>query len=933
MPSETQLSVRVACSTTADICSAASVMFTIAFCVESFVQIFGGGLRVPIEQTAPEAAYIGPQNPNKHWNQLDVFINVVSIMDIVAQVVSVRHGQGRFFHSCRAFRTLRLVGRVKGLKILVKSIGKSLASLYGVIGVMLFVWLVFGLCCVTFLKGRLHRCTDSDPAVEGMLSCVGSFVSEHPDGTVGLTHRSWHNPPVHYDDIFSAMYTLFEMSSMSDWVVKTRDAMDHTVLFKQPERESNPMWAYFFMMFIVVNNFFLVNLFIGVIYSKYLQTKLEGIETLTIYQKEWLDIMTAVDHVRPVKNLVAELGREAAFKVATSDKFEAAMLSVIVLNVVLLALKHDGESSSWTTVQEALNFVCTLVFTAEMRLKLYAFGVRGYWRNTWNRFDCFVVVTSWVEFNWSIVMFHYQWAHDTDPTPMRLIRITRVVGRIARLFKAANVFPQSAILIDTFISAIGGMLYVTMLITLILFVFAVIAMNLFGKVAHQGCINEYRNFQSVLTGMLTLFGVATGDEFSCMVHSVMVTETGKSFAVKGVCSEALGTCGDPVSAKIFFVFFQPIIMFTTIELFVNVVLDRYGHLTRMRALKITGNDLHAFVQAWKRIDHEASGSIPVARVQQLIDVLNITARGLAYEPLAGEEAISLHELRLPERANDRMSRFIVTGIPDEARKDRTYTFVDPQKGYKSCKGSIHFHELLYGLCERKCGTAMPKACAVVTQTRANLSKRMPTVAHIFNQTSEQLFADSTAVNSNAKRYISKLRYLSKSDHRTPNDTETMEWDNPVDSRPADFSRSADFFVETSPKVGRKETTGTKAKNQKKAKKEKKAKQGKSEPSAATFDVEFSNTFDLEASDPMSSSAFDTEPTSAKAHKGKKAKKGKGKKPDTVGVTSPVSDTFDMESPTSPVSVTSPVSDTFDMESPSVKKGKGRKARKGEGGTE
>ncbi len=742
----------VGCSFISKVCDIASVVFTIAFCIESMIKVFAGGFYEPIEPGQPEAAYIGPHNPNMNWNRLDLFINVVSIVDIVAQVVSPRHGQGRFFQTCRAFRTLRLVGRINGLKNLLRSIVLSLISLYGVIGVMMLVWLVFGLTCVTFLKGRLYRCTDADPAVEGIVSCVGTYVSEFPDGTVGLMDRSWHNPPVHFDDIFSAMYTLFEMSSMNDWVVKTRDAMDHTVLFKQPEREANPMWGYFMMAFIIVNNFFLVNLFIGVIYTNYLKTKFEGIETLTKYQKEWLDIMVSIDHVRPLQTHIATReDRQAAFKIATSHQFEAAMLCVIICNVFVLALKYDGEPATWTLVQDVLNFICTLVFTAELVVKVYAFGMRGYYSTAWNRFDFVVVVTSWVD----IVVRNYRWSATTDPTPLRLIRIARVVGRITRVFKASKVFPESAILIDTFTSALQGMSYVTMLITLILFIFGVVAMNLFGKVALQGCLNEYKNFQGVGRGMLTLFGIATGDGFTCMVHSLMVSEVGKSFAVKGACSETLGTCGDSVSARIFFIFFKPIIMFTTFELFVNIVLDRYEQLTRMRAMKITGDDLNAFVEAWQKVDHDATGTIPVAQIQQVIDELNETARCLAYEPLAGEEPISLHELRLPERADGRMSRFIVTASPDEARDDPAYTFVDPKEGYLSSKGSVNFYELLYGLCERKCGTPMPKTCAVVTQARANLSKRMPTVAHICTQNSAPRLPDSSGASSNPKLTDSK----------------------------------------------------------------------------------------------------------------------------------------------------------------------------------
>ena len=49
--------------------------------------------------------------------------------------------------------------------------------------------------------------------------------------------------------------------------------------------------------------------------------------------------------------------------------------------------------------------------------------------------------------------------------------------------------------------------------------------------------------------MATLFGLATGDQFTCTVHNCMVQEYGKTYAVKGACSEAKGTCGEPRNAR------------------------------------------------------------------------------------------------------------------------------------------------------------------------------------------------------------------------------------------------------------------------------------------------------------------------------------------------------------------------------------------------
>lgn len=102
------------------------------------------------------------------------------------------------------------------------------------------------------------------------------------------------------------------------------------------------------------------------------------------------------------------------------------------------------------------------------------------------------------------------------------------------------------LILDTFTQALPAMGYVTLLITIVVYVFAVVGMSLFGKIELQGCLTEEANFQNVPRAMLTLVGVATGDRFTCLIHSCMVQERGKSYAVANACSEEAGTCGEPM---------------------------------------------------------------------------------------------------------------------------------------------------------------------------------------------------------------------------------------------------------------------------------------------------------------------------------------------------------------------------------------------------
>ena len=240
-------------------------------------------------------------------------------------------------------------------------------------------------------------------------------------------------------------------------------------------------------------------------------------------------------------------------------------------------------------------------------------------------------------------------------------------------------------IMDTFGDAVSGLTYVVMFVCIVLYVFAVHFMNLFGNVAYQGCLDENQNFRDVPTAMLTLFGISTGDKFTCMAHSCMVQESGYSFAIPGACSEADGTCGEPMKARVLFLVFSVIIMFTMMTLFIDVVLDRYMRLCELNGLTITRDDLQAFCREWQKIDNRATGFILYTEYDALVNGvedelgerdsetgklprvggLQEFCTPLAFEPDAGEDPINQRAHNAATRAAWRQAQPLLSdGRPE-----------------------------------------------------------------------------------------------------------------------------------------------------------------------------------------------------------------------------------------------------------------------------
>lgn len=65
------------------------------------------------------------------------------------------------------------------------------------------------------------------------------------------------------------MMTLFIVASLEGWPDIMLAAVDSTEVDHGPDPEASPMNAYFFLLFILIGSFFLLNFFIGVLFLKY----------------------------------------------------------------------------------------------------------------------------------------------------------------------------------------------------------------------------------------------------------------------------------------------------------------------------------------------------------------------------------------------------------------------------------------------------------------------------------------------------------------------------------------------------------------------------------------------------------------------------------------------------------------------------------------
>ncbi|KAM7380578.1 hypothetical protein PAMP_003865 [Pampus punctatissimus] len=159
-------------------------------------------------------------------------------------------------------------------------------------------------------------------------------------------------------------------------------------------------------------------------------------------------------------------------KLIVMDPFVDLIITIcIVLNTLFMAMDHYPMSNGFSTMLTQGNWVFTGIFTAEMVLKIIALDPYYYFQEGWNIFDGIIVSLSLMELCLSSV------------GSMSVLRSFRLL----RVFKLAKSWPTLNTLIKIIGNSVGALGNLTLVLAIIVFIFAVVGMQLFGK-NYKDCV-------------------------------------------------------------------------------------------------------------------------------------------------------------------------------------------------------------------------------------------------------------------------------------------------------------------------------------------------------------------------------------------------------------------------------------------------------------
>ncbi|XP_046936444.1 voltage-dependent T-type calcium channel subunit alpha-1G isoform X15 [Lynx rufus] len=536
-------------------------IFTAVFLAEMTVKV------VALGWCFGEQAYL-----RSSWNILDGLLVLISIIDILVSMVSDSGtkilGMLRVLRLLRTLRPLRVISRAQGLKLVVETLMSSLKPIGNIVVICCAFFIIFGILGVQLFKGKFFVCQGEDTRnITNKSDCAEA------------SYR-WVRHKYNFDNLGQALMSLFVLASKDGWVDIMYDGLDAVGVDQQPIMNHNPWMLLYFISFLLIVAFFVLNMFVGVVVENFHKCRQHQEEEearrreekrLRRLEKKRRNLM--LDDVN-ASGSSSSAAPEAQCKpyysdysrfrllvhhLCTSHYLDLFITGVIGLNVVTMAMEHYQQPQILDEALKICNYIFTIIFVLESVFKLVAFGFRRFFQDRWNQLDLAIVLLSIM----GITLEEIE-VNASLPINPTIIRIMRVL-RIARVLKLLKMAVGMRALLDTVMQALPQVGNLGLLFMLLFFIFAALGVELFGDLEcdeTHPCegLGRHATFRNFGMAFLTLFRVSTGDNWNGIMKDTLRD-----------CDQE-STCYNTVISPIYFVSFVLTAQFVLVNVVIAVLM-------------------------------------------------------------------------------------------------------------------------------------------------------------------------------------------------------------------------------------------------------------------------------------------------------------------------------------------------------------------------
>eukprot|EP00794_Sanderia_malayensis_P008910 gene8910-9862_t len=544
------------------------------------------------------------------WNCLDGFLVVISWVDFIMYLLAGDNQTDilkafRVLRALRSLRPLRMIRRAPGLKLVVQTLLYSLKPIGNTVLIAAIFFVVFGILGVQLMKGTFYHCLGA-PYVANKTECEDS-------------PGKWVNYQYNFDDLPMALIALFVVSTKDGWVDIMRRGTDAVDVDKQPQI-NYAMWRIlYFISFLLIGGFLVLNMIVGVVVENFQRCReLQGDkDNAKKALAKWRECARKTHHENFLRKHTGP--RLVLYKMCTHSYWDIGITILILLNVICMAIEHYHMPKPLLDFIDTSNIIFTVIYAFEALLQIIAFGFRQYFKNKWYFFDFIVVVISVLGIALEKIIVR---DFKINPGVVRGLRMLRVV-RVLKLLKVAK---GLQFLLDHIKETIPQVTNLALLFSLLFFIYSCLGIQLFGTIgksfykfnifkcsAATPCtgLGKHANFKDLGSSMLTLFRIATGDNWSGILKDILRPDCDDSSQCTKNC------CLSKYAAAPFFVTFVLFAQFVLVNI-VIAVLMKHLRVTKLCKDNLSSSNKTSLRRsAAKRDAKNDPGRTAVSKWQQM----------------------------------------------------------------------------------------------------------------------------------------------------------------------------------------------------------------------------------------------------------------------------------------------------------------------------
>ncbi|WYZ42990.1 hypothetical protein EsH8_VI_000689 [Colletotrichum jinshuiense] len=556
--------------------------------------------------------------PNAYYRSSWGFIDGVVLITLLINVGTLLANDGAVSRAIGAFKALRALrllnvsdsARDTFHSLIIVGGWKILSAAFVSIS-LLIPFAIYGL---NLFNGQMVSCNDGDDSIMLLSDCFGEFNNTpFNDDWPMLSPRVPSNAYFSFDDFASSLFILFQIVSQEGWTDVMFAAQAVTGRGNQPKDLNRQGNAMFFVVFNLLATVFVLTLFISVFMRNY--TEQTGVAFLTAEQRSWLELRKLLRQISPSKSSYNE--SEKTWKkwchkraIEKRGKWYTAVTYVLICHLLLLLLEYHGEPRWWTDSRDGMFLAFTLVYMANIAIRIVGLGWARFRRSSWDLYSLVVVTGAFVSTSVLIISRNsdtYVQLHKFFLVAILLLLIPRN-DALDQLFKTAAAS----------LTTIGNLLATWLVFFL---VFAIALTQAFSLTRFGENEEANINFRSVPNALILLFRMSCGEGWNQVMEDYATIEP--PLCVDN--PDFFGSdCGSKPWARFLFVAWNILSMYIFVNLFVSLIYESFSYVYQRSSglAAVDRDEIRRFKEAWRSVDPAGTGFISKEAFPRLLGELS-----------------------------------------------------------------------------------------------------------------------------------------------------------------------------------------------------------------------------------------------------------------------------------------------------------------------